>query len=275
MQQAFTKMHGLGNDFMVVDATRTPFQPSAARIQQWGDRHRGIGFDQLLVIDPATDPRTDFACRIYNCDGSAVQQCGNGMRCVARYVADKQLSDQSRLCLQTAGALVETQLLDKGQVQITMGQPILTPAAIPLRVAEQAPLYSLDIDGQRIEVGAVSLGNPHMVYTVDDIHNAPVAQWGPLLATHSAFPEGANVGFMQVIDAHRIKLCVFERGAGETQACGSGACAAVVVGRLNQQLAEEVQVELPGGTLQIAWQGEGHAVSMTGPTATVFEGVVV
>ena len=270
----FTKMHGLGNDFIVFDLITQSLHVDARLIRHLADRHRGIGGDQVLVIEPPTDPEMDFRYRIFNQDGSEVGQCGNGARCVALYIREKRLSAKRRLRVETLGGPLDL-LLGKGTVvSVGMGVPRLQPQEIPFEADLQASSYTLDADGECLEISAVSMGNPHAVLLVENVDLAPVAELGPRLETHPRFPEGANIGFMQVIDRTEVRLRVFERGAGETLACGSGACAAVVAGRLRDLLDERVRVYLPGGYLQIEWRGEGEPLLMSGPATTVFEGQI-
>ncbi|GAA4345997.1 diaminopimelate epimerase [Kangiella taiwanensis] len=270
----FTKMQGIGNDFMVVDAISQPVYLNQGQISQLAHRNFGIGFDQLLMIEAPQHPEADFHFRIFNADGSEAGHCGNGARAVAKYVRQKGLTWKRELRLSTNTATMNTVLEDNGLITINMGKPRLEPEKIPLRFAEQSDTYMIDAEGIRYKVGAVSMGNPHCVIQVDDIENAPVEKVGPVLSRHSYFPAQANVGFMQVIQPSEIKLRVFERGVGETLACGTGACAAVVAGRLQNILEEKVKVTLPGGNLWIRWAGKGKPVYMTGPAKVVFEGQI-
>ncbi|WP_422139734.1 diaminopimelate epimerase [Endozoicomonas sp. ALC020] len=268
----FTKMHGLGNDFMVVDRVTQSIRITPEKIRSLSDRNFGIGFDQLLMVEPPTDPDMDFRYRIFNADGSEVEQCGNGARCFARFVRDKKLIGRDTIRVQTSGGNMELTIEDNGDVTVDMGIPVLEPQQIPFNAPSMQTTYDLDVDGERLIVGAVSMGNPHAVWQVEDINRAPVESMGPKLEGHSRFPKRCNAGFMQVLDATEINLRVYERGVGETLACGSGACAAVVAGRLQGLLDEEVRVNLTGGSLLIRWQGEGHPVMMTGSATRVFEG---
>ncbi|MGM0433342.1 MAG: diaminopimelate epimerase [Pseudomonadota bacterium] len=268
----FTKMHGLGNDFMVVDAITQPVQLEASQIRQMADRHQGVGFDQLLMVEPPERPDVDFRYRIFNADGSEVEQCGNGARCFARFVRDQQLTRQHRIRVQTATGIMTLEVTRKGQVRVDMGVPELAPAAIPFAADEPAVTYPITVDGEELSISTVSMGNPHGVLVVEDVDTAPVDRLGPLIEAHPRFPARANAGFMQVVAPDRIRLRVFERGVGETRACGSGACAAVVAGRLRGLLSERVTVELLGGQLTISWPGDGAAVTMEGPATRVFEG---
>ena len=270
----FTKMHGLGNDFVVLDLITQSVRLDAPLIRFLADRHRGIGCDQVLVVEPPTDPDMDFLYRIYNQDGSEAQQCGNGARCVAKFIRDRRLSAKRRLRVQTLGGPISMSCGKGNVVTVSMGIPRLAPQEIPFAAARQATVYTLEACGQPVEISAVSMGNPHAVLVVDEVETAPVATLGPVLEQHPDFPERTNVGFMQVLDRGEVRLRVFERGAGETLACGSGACAAVVAGRIRGLLDERVRVHLPGGFLQIEWRGEGDPLMMTGPATTVFEGQI-
>ncbi len=270
----FTKMHGLGNDFVVLDLITQSVRLDAQLIRFLADRHRGIGCDQVLVVEPPTDPEMDFLYRIYNQDGSEAQQCGNGARCVAKFIRDRRLSAKRRLRVETLGGPISMSCGKGNVVTVSMGIPRLSPQEIPFTASRQATVYTLEACGQPVEISAVSMGNPHAVLVVDDVETAPVATLGPVLEQHPDFPERTNVGFMQVLDRGEVRLRVFERGAGETMACGSGACAAVVAGRIRGLLDERVRVHLPGGFLQIEWRGEGEPLMMTGPATTVFEGQI-
>jgi diaminopimelate epimerase len=270
----FTKMHGLGNDFMVLDliSQHAHIQPKHAK--QWGDRHTGVGFDQLLLVEPPSNPDVDFRYRIFNADGSEVEQCGNGARCFARFVVDKRLTAKKQFRVETKGGIIELELRADGQISVNMGPPRLEPAQIPF-IAEAAALsYQLELDGVSHALAAVSMGNPHAVLRVEDAELAPVHALGAKLEHHPRFPQRVNVGFLQVVDRHYAKLRVWERGAGETQACGTGACAAAVAAIGQGWMASPVQIELPGGRLSIEWAGPGQPVMMTGPAARVYEGQV-
>lgn len=270
----FTKMHGAGNDFVVIDLISQRYRPQEQDIRLLADRHFGIGCDQVLLVEAPDSPDVDFRYRIFNADGSEVENCGNGARCFARFVRDKQLTGKRVIRVQTAGGVLELRVRDKHQVEVDMGVPVFAPAAIPFAAAKQADNYLLQVEGQQLEIGVLSMGNPHAVLRVDDVETAPVATLGPAIERHPDFPQRVNVGFMQVISATAIRLRVFERGAGETLACGTGACAAAVHGMLRGWLRETVTVQLPGGKLEINWAGAGHHVTMTGPTAVVFEGSI-
>lgn len=273
-QLRFTKMHGLGNDFMVVDAVRQPFHLSNAQIQHLADRHLGVGFDQLLVVEPYQGNDADFRYRIFNADGSEVGQCGNGARCFAAFVREQGLTDKTEIPVITASGRIVLNVQTDGQVTVNMGIPRLQPAQIPLVSEQRQTLYTVERAGEKLQFAAVSMGNPHAVIIVDHVDSAPVAAVGAWLEPHAIFPQRANIGFMQILHRQHIRLRVFERGVGETMACGTGACAAVVAGRLQGLLDENVQVDLPGGSLQIQWGGEEQAVFMTGPTTTVYSGVL-
>ena len=268
----FTKMHGLGNDFMVVDAISQPFRLRPEMIRELADRNFGIGFDQLLVVEPPGLPDVDFRYRIFNADGSEVEQCGNGARCFARFVRDQRLTNKRVVRVQTAKGVIELKIGKDGMVMVNMGVPELNPPAIPFAADRQKTVYTVEVDGQQIELSAVSMGNPPGVLVVDDVDTAPVASLGPALEKHPRFPARAHIGFLQIVDRSHARLRVFERGSGETLACGSGACAAVVAGQLRGLLDARVDVELRGGRLVIEWQGEGTPVMMEGPATTVFEG---
>ena len=268
----FTKMQGLGNDFMVVDAISQPFRLRPEMIRELANRNFGIGFDQLLVVEPPGLPDVDFRYRIFNADGSEVEQCGNGARCFARFVRDQRLTNKKVIRVQTAKGVIELRVGRDGMVMVNMGVPELNPPAIPFAADRRKEVYTVDVDGQAVELTAVSMGNPHGVLIVDDVDAAPVETLGPKLERHPRFPARANIGFLQVLDRSHARLRVFERGSGETLACGSGACAAVVAGCLRGLLDNRVELELRGGKLVIEWQGEGTPVMMEGPATSVFEG---
>ncbi len=272
MKLHFFKMHGLGNDFMIVDAMHQTFNLSPAQISRLADRYTGVGFDQLLVLSPARSHDIDFDYRIFNSDGSEAEQCGNGARCIARFIHDRNLSKKNEFVLSTKTRLIKVKLEENNQVTVDMGQPIFEPALIPFLAEAMAPRYLLDVSGEVIGIRAVSIGNPHAVIAVSDVITAEVKRLGPLIEHHPRFPQGTNVGFMQIINSNRIKLRVHERGVGETLACGSGACAAVAVGRHQGLLTETVVVELPGGNLTIRWLGPDHSLLMTGPAEWSFSG---
>lgn len=274
MRLEFTKMHGLGNDFMVIDLVTQRVRLTSEQVRTLADRHFGIGFDQLLIVEPPEHPEVDFRYRIFNADGSEVSQCGNGARCFARFVRERRLSRKDRLRVETASGIIELRIDGQGWVSVDMGVPRLVPTEIPFRAEAQATTYAVAVGGETVELCAVSMGNPHAVLLVDDVDTAPVERLGPLLERHERFPERVNVGFLQVVDRQNVRLRVYERGTGETLACGTGACAAVVAGRLRGLLDAEVRVTLPGGELDIRWGGEGQPVLMTGPATRVFDGVV-
>ena len=274
MEVIFTKMHGLGNDFIVIDAISQHVSLSAEQIRRLADRRHGVGCDQLLLVEKPDHPDTEFRYRIFNADGGEVEQCGNGARCFARFVRDKGLTQSVRIPVQTKGGHIELIVRDDDQVTVDMGVPRLEPEDIPFQATLRAPQYALSVDGETVEIGAVSVGNPHAVLEVPHVASAPVARLGPAIESHPRFPNRVNVGFMEVVDRSRIRLRVFERGAGETLACGSGACAAVVAGRVRDVLDETVAVELRGGDLVVSWKGENHPVLMTGPATFVFEGKI-
>jgi len=274
MRLRFTKMHGAGNDFVVVDATRAPLRVDASGIRRLADRHFGIGFDQMLVVEQARSPDTDFYYRIFNADGSEVSQCGNGARCFVRYVHDKGLSAKNAIRVETRSGIIEPRLEKDGRVSVNMGVPIFEPARIPFVAERRALTYPLEVDGRKREITAVSIGNPHAVQVVADLDAAPVPSEGPLIECHPRFPERVNAGYMQIVDRGHIKLRVFERGAGETLSCGTGACAAVVSGIACGLLDSPVKVDTRGGELEIAWTGEAQPVSMTGPAQSVFDGEI-
>jgi diaminopimelate epimerase len=272
MTLEFTKMHGLGNDFVVIDAISQQVELTPAQVRALADRHFGIGCDQLLLVEAATGPDTDFRYRIFNADGGEVGQCGNGARCFMQFVNERGLTDKSRVRVETLNGTLELVRGTDGLVTVDMGVPRLAPAEIPFTAPVQDSRYSLDLGDQHIEIGAVSMGNPHAVLRVEDISTAPVAEWGPRIENHARFPERVNAGFMQIVDRGTIRLRVHERGAGETLACGSGACAAAVIGQYRGELDSTVRVILSSGELMISWPGPGSPVMMTGPATTVYQG---
>ncbi|MFU8927709.1 diaminopimelate epimerase [Acinetobacter puyangensis] len=267
----FTKMHGLGNDFVVIDLVRQRAYLDSLTIQRMADRHFGIGFDQLLMIEPPEDPTVDFKYRIFNADGSEVEQCGNGVRCFARFVYEHQLTYKTKIRVQTKSGIVEPELGANGWVRVNMGEPKFSPEQIPFVADDVQALYPLQLKDLEIKVDVVNMGNPHAVILVDDVLKANVAAIGPQVESHVRFPERVNAGFLQVISRNQARLRVYERGVGETLACGTGACAAVVSGIRRGLLDNNVNIELAGGMLNIAWQ-EGDVVWMTGPTAKVYDG---
>ena len=274
MRLKFTKMHGLGNDFVVLDALARPLSLSPDQIRRIADRHFGVGCDQVLQVEPPRLPDTDFYYRIFNADGGEVEQCGNGARCFVRYVRDRGLTTKAEIRVGTRAGVIVPRLEDDGQVTVNMGVPQFEPARIPFEAPGRALTYPLEVDGRRVEVSALSMGNPHAVQVVPDIERAPVATEGPLIERHPRFPQRANAGYMQIVNRRRILLRVFERGAGETLACGTGACAAVAAGIARGLLDREVTVTTRGGDLGISWAGEGAPVMMTGPAVAVFEGEI-
>ena len=274
MQLKFSKMHGLGNDFVVLDGVTQAIDLSAAQYRLLADRHFGIGCDQILLIEKPTRGDADFRYRIFNSDGGEVEQCGNGARCFVRYVHDHGLSDKTEIRVETLNGLIVPRLEVDGQVTVDMGVPRFEPREIPFLAEQRAPTYVLDLTDKQIEISAVSMGNPHAVQVVADVDSAPVAADGPRIEAHASFPRHVNAGFMQVLDRGHIKLRVYERGAGETLACGSGACAAVAAGVQRGLLDSQVRVTTRGGDLVIRWAGEGQAVLMTGPAVEVFTSVI-
>ena len=268
----FSKMHGLGNDFMVVDCITQNVFFSQDLIRRLADRHTGVGFDQLLVVEAPYDPETDFHYRIFNADGSEVEQCGNGARCFARFVRLKGLTNKYSISVSTKKGKMTLDVEDDGEVTVNMGEPEFEPSKIPFKAKQKEKTYIMRTGDKTLFCGAVSMGNPHVVTVVDDVDTAEVETLGPLLESHERVPERVNAGFMQIVDRNNIRLRVYERGAGETQACGSGACGAVAVGILQGLLDENVKVSLPGGDLRISWQGPGKPLFMTGPATHVFDG---
>ena len=268
----FTKMQGAGNDFVVVDATRAPFTLSPAQIRRLADRRFGVGCDQVLVVEPPTRADVDFRYRIFNADGGEVEQCGNGARCFVVFVRAKGLTDKRAIRVETRSGVIVPRLDDDGEVSVDMGEPRFAPDAIPFRGGTGAPAEPLVVDGRTLEISAISMGNPHVVQIVADVDAAPVATVGPAIERHPRFPARANAGYMQIVDRANIRLRVYERGAGETLACGTGACAAVVAGIRRGLLDHEVRVRTLGGGLTIRWDGDGSPVWMKGPAAIVFEG---
>jgi diaminopimelate epimerase len=272
MKIKFAKMHGLGNDFVVLDAIHQTFVPSAEQARYLADRHFGIGCDQILVVEEPTRPGVDFRYRIFNADGGEVEQCGNGARCFVRFVHEHGLTDKREIRVETRSGIIAPRLEADGRVTVDMGVPRLRPAEIPFESDSEEIVQPLQVADRSFEITAVSMGNPHAVQVVVDVDDFPVSRYGPLIESHERFPRRVNAGFMEIIDRHAIRLRVFERGSGETLACGTGACAAVVAGRLRGLLDSPVRVDTRGGELAIAWAGAGHPVLMTGPAVTVFEG---
>jgi diaminopimelate epimerase len=274
MEISFTKMHGLGNDFVVIDATSQPIELSMEQIRFLADRRFGVGCDQVLLVEPPRQSNVDFTYRIFNADGSEVEQCGNGARCFARYVLDHGLTRKTDIAVATRAGLITLHVEADGQITVDMGMPRFEPDEIPFQAPQRAEVYPLKLETTEVEVSVVSMGNPHAVLRVEQVDTAPVTSLGPQIEVNQRFPRRVNVGFMQVVDRQHIHLRVYERGAGETLACGTGACAAVVIGRQRGWLDDKVTVSLPGGNLKIQWSGEGHSVMMTGPAVSVFEGRV-
>jgi diaminopimelate epimerase len=272
MKLKFTKMHGLGNDFVVIDAISQSLELTPDQVRHLADRRFGVGCDQILIVERASTPDVDFRYRIFNGDGSEVEQCGNGSRCFVRFVLDKGLTTKTEIRVETKSGIISPRLVEGGLVTVNMGIPIFEPARIPFVSESDAVVQPLDLGDQSVAITAVSMGNPHAVQVVADVDTAPVATQGPAIEHHVRFPARVNAGFMQVVDAHTIRLRVFERGAGETLACGTGACAAVVAGLRRELLTSPVLVHTRGGDLSISWGGPGTPVLMTGPAVTVFEG---
>ena len=274
MKLKFTKMHGIGNDFVVIDGFSQVVSLTGKQIKLIADRHFGIGCDQLLMVERPTIENVDFRYRIFNADGGEVEQCGNGARCFVRFVHDKKLTDKTEIRVQTAGGIITLKLQSDGQVTVNMGAPRFAPSEIPFTAQTEQLQYPLNINDETIEIAAVSMGNPHAVQIVESADEAPVAIQGPLIESHAIFPNRVNAGFMQIVDHHHIRLRVFERGSGETLACGTGACAAVVSGIRLNRLTSPVSVGMLGGQLQIEWAGDGQPVWMTGPAQIVFDGEI-
>lgn len=272
MKLAFVKMHGIGNDFVLVDNMSRRVDLGTEQIRLLADRRRGIGCDQLLMIEPPHARGADVRARIFNSDGSESGQCGNGLRCLAAWLRDAGIANGESITIEAGDGMVRARLANHRQVKMDMGMPRFEPSDIPFLAEKRAPAYRVQVGTQRLEIGAVSLGNPHAVIRVDDCDSAPVEELGPVVQGLEAFPEGVNVGFMQIVDEASVRLRVFERGVGETLACGSGACAAVAVGRMRGWLGARVSVALPGGELVVEWDGEGNSMWLTGPTQRAFEG---
>jgi len=274
MKLKFTKMQGLGNDFVVLDGFTQSLSLSTSQLRHLADRHFGIGCDQLLLVEKPSVQDADFRYRIFNADGGEVEQCGNGARCFVRYVHDHGLTNKTMIRVQTMCGVITPRLEADGMVSVDMGSPRFEPPQIPFLAQKRALVYALNVADEELEIGAVSMGNPHAVQVVKDVDTAPVATQGKLIETHPQFPQRVNAGYMQIVNRHHIKLRVYERGAGETLACGTGACAAVVHGIERGMLESPVTVSARGGDLQIAWAGDGEPVVMTGPALTVFEGEI-
>lgn len=274
MKLRFTKMHGLGNDFVMIDAISQKITLSPERVRKLADRHFGVGCDQVLVVEAPQSADADFRYRIFNQDGSEVENCGNGARCFAIFVRQRKLTGKRIIRAETAGGPLVLQVLPDNRVTVNMGVPRLEPVEIPFNAEARAITYTLPVAGKSLEISAVSMGNPHAVTLVDKVAEYDVPGMGALVEKHTAFPKRVNAGFMEVVNQREIRVRVFERGVGETLACGTGACAAVVTGRLRLLLDAEVKVHLPGGVLSIEWLGEGHPVMMTGPATSVFHGQI-
>lgn len=274
MKLRFTKMQGAGNDFVVIDATKSPVHLSHAQIQHIANRYFGIGCDQLLMVESTDTPGVDFRYRIFNADGGEVEQCGNGARCFVRFVVDKGLTSKRDIRVETASGIITLMLQDDGQVTVNMGAPRFNPAQIPFEAGQQAVSYELPLANETVTISAVSMGNPHAVMLVDNVHTAEVANLGPQIESHTRFPQRVNAGFMQVLNEHEINLRVYERGSGETLACGTGACAAAVSGIQLGSLQSPVKVHTRGGILTIQWAGGDTPVLMTGPADIVFDGEI-
>ncbi len=274
MQLDFTKMHGAGNDVIVFEAPSDGSLPTAGQWRALADRHKGIGFDQAMMIEPPRRAGTVAYYRIFNADGGEVEQCGNGVRCVASFLYRRDGIGSGDILLDSPAGLIRARIHDANLVSVDMGAPNFDPAALPFEASAESHVYPLAVAGTEVEIGAVSMGNPHAVLTVTSVSSAPVDRLGPAIERHPRFPKRVNVGFMEIVDRSHIRLRVFERGAGETQACGTGACAAVAVGRRHGRLDSTVQVALPGGTLEITWSGPGEHIWMKGPAAVSFTGRV-
>ena len=275
MRLRFTKMHGLGNDFMVIDGVTQEVALTGDMVRAWGDRHFGVGFDQLLLVQPPRDPGVAFEYRIFNADGEEVEQCGNGARCFAAFVARQGLTADRTIPVQTAAGQLILHLLDDGRVRVNMGVPKLDPADVPFRADRFAVRHDIDVNGESVQISAISMGNPHAVLLLDQPPTDQlVASLGPSLESHPDFPKRANVGFLQAEDRHHGRLRVYERGVGETMACGSGACAALVAARLQGVMEADVTLALNGGEIGVSWAGEGEPVYMTGPAGFVYDGEI-
>jgi diaminopimelate epimerase len=270
----FTKMHGLGNDFVMIDAVTQTVMLTPEQVRRLADRRFGIGCDQVLLVEKALQAGTDFRYRIFNADGGEVEQCGNGARCFARFVRDQGLTAKNELAVETLAGIIHPKIEADGAVTVNMGVPRFEPREVPFEVSTRQPVYDLDVEGAAVSVTVLSMGNPHAVQVVADVERAPVTTQGPKIEHHPRFPKRVNAGYLQVLDRSHVQVRVWERGAGETLACGTGACAAVVAGRLRGLLDENVAVRVRGGTLQITWHGEGEPVWMTGPAVRVFEGEI-
>jgi len=270
----FSKMHGLGNDFVVLDGVRQQVSLSPEQLVYLADRHFGVGCDQILLVEKATQQDVDFRYRIFNADGGEVEQCGNGARCFVRFVHDQGLTEKRQIRVETLKGMIEPRLEADGNVTVDMGEPRFLPAEIPFLADDDVIIHLLDVADETLETSVVSMGNPHAVQVVDSVDTHPVGEHGPLIERHERFPQRVNAGFMQIVDRHAIKLRVYERGSGETMACGTGACAAAVAGIRRGLLDSPVRVTTRGGDLTIAWGGPGRPVLMTGPAVTVFTGEI-
>jgi diaminopimelate epimerase len=270
----FTKMHGLGNDFVVLDGLNQKIDLSPEQFRFLADRHFGIGCDQILLVEPPSQPGVDFRYRIFNADGGEVEQCGNGARCFVRFVHEAGLTEKREIRVETRSGIIAPRLEENGEVTVNMGAPRFKPEEIPFVSDSDAVVQPLEVNGETVDVTVVSMGNPHVVQVVDDVDTAPVEGRGPIMESHPRFPQRVNVGFLEVVDRNAVRLRVFERGSGETLACGTGACAAVVAGIRRGLLDSPVRVTTRGGDLSIAWAGPGQSVLMTGPAVTVFSGEI-
>jgi diaminopimelate epimerase len=270
----FTKMHGAGNDFVMLDGVRQKIELTPEQLRLLADRHFGVGCDQILIVEKAVNKEADFRYRIFNADGGEVEQCGNGARCFLRFVHDQKLTAKREIVVETHGGLISPRLEQDGRVTVNMGAPVFKPALIPFDGGSGAVSEPLEVAGATLDISALSMGNPHAVQVVDDIESAPVEKLGPLIEHHPRFPKRVNAGFMQVMDRHTLRLRVYERGAGETLSCGTGACAAAVAGIRRGLVDSPVSVATRGGVLTITWDGDGRPVQMTGPAITVFAGEI-
>jgi len=274
MMLRFTKMHGLGNDFVVIDAINQNVDLSREQAKLLADRHFGVGCDQILVVEPPTQPGVDFRYRIFNSDGGEVEQCGNGARCFVQFVRERGLALKREIRVETRGGVIVPRLEDDGEVTVVMGVPRFKPSELPFLTESEALVQPLEVDGETAYITALSMGNPHAVQVVADVDAAPVTTQGAAIERHPRFPNRVNAGYLQVLDSHHIRLRVYERGAGETLSCGTGACAAAVAGILRGLLVSPVRVTTPGGDLRIAWDGAGKPVMLTGPATTVYHGEI-
>lgn len=274
MQLQFTKMQGLGNDFIMIDGVSQQFDMTAEQARRLASRKHGVGCDQILMVEKSQQPGIDFNYRILNADGGEVEQCGNGARCFAVFIRDKGLTDKTSIRVQTKGSLMTLSVEPDNEVTVDMGVPEFEPSRIPFIANERSDSYELDVNGSTVTIAALSIGNPHAVQIVDDVDSAPVNKMGPLIEAHARFPNRVNAGFMQIVDKDQVRVRVYERGVGETLACGSGACAAMVAGRQWGLLSKTVHVMLRGGGLKVTWSGQGEPVSMTGAATKVFDGQI-